>query len=128
MINCTSHTAKILKWGLDENTNYKPVLYGCTTCDETFDESPSNGLTGKEHTHTQYVQDCFTCKIETLQLSTGDANSNLIANGWTNKKWDNEMNLYSKARSQGIQPDGTTTAKIQHALDISDKTGVAYGS
>ena len=128
MSNCTSHTAKILKWGLDEETNYKPVLYGCTTCDETFDESPSNGMTTKEHNHTSYTEGCFTCKIETLQLSTGDANSGLIANNWTNKKWDNELALYRSARAQGIQPDGTSTAKIQKALDISDKTGVAYGS
>ena len=123
-----SHTAKIVKWGLDENINYKPVLFGCTSCDETFDESPSHGLESKEHTHTSYVDGCFTCKIETLQLGTGDANSGLVSNGWTNKRWDKELDLYKSARKQGIQPDGTSTAKIQKALDISEKTGVAYGS
>lgn len=123
-----SHTAKVIKWGLDENINYKPILFGCTDCDETFIESPSHGLESKAHEHTSYVHDCFTCKIETLQLSTGDANGAAVANGWTNKRWDKELDLYRSARKQGIQPDGTSTAKIQKALDISEKTGVAYGS
>ena len=66
--------------------------------------------------------------MPTLQLSTGDANSGLVSNGWSNKKWDNELDLYRKARAQGIQPDGTSTAQIQKAMDVSDKTGHAYGS
>lgn len=44
------------------------------------------------------------------------------------KKWDKELDLYRSARKQGIQPDGTSTKKIRKALEISDKTGVAYGS
>jgi len=61
-------------------------------------------------------------------MSTGDANGGLVDGGWTNKKWDNELKLYRDARAQGIQPEGTSTAKIQKALDVSDKTGHAYGS
>jgi len=61
-------------------------------------------------------------------MSTGDANGDLVGNGWTNKKWDNELNLYREARAQGIQPEGTSTAKIRKAMDVSDKTGHAYGS
>jgi hypothetical protein len=61
-------------------------------------------------------------------MSTGDANGGLVDGGWTNKKWDNELKLYRDARAQGIQPEGTSTAKIRKALDISDKTGHAYGS
>jgi hypothetical protein len=61
-------------------------------------------------------------------MSTGDARGDVVASGWTKKSWDAEMNLYREARSQGIQPDGTTTAKIRKAMDISDKTGVAYGA
>jgi hypothetical protein len=52
----------------------------------------------------------------------------MVDSGWTGKKWDKELDLYASARKQGIQPDGTSTAKVQQALDISEKTGVAYGS
>lgn len=43
------------------------------------------------------------------------------------KKWDNELSAYRDARSQGIQPDGTSMSKIQQALDASDRAGAAYG-
>jgi hypothetical protein len=61
-------------------------------------------------------------------MSTGDANGELVNNGWTNKKWDSELKAYRDARAQGIQPDGTSTAQIQKAVDVSNKTGHAYGS
>jgi hypothetical protein len=61
-------------------------------------------------------------------MSTGDANGSLVSNGWTNKKWNSELNLYREARKQGIQPEGTSTAQIRKAMDVSDKTGHAYGS
>jgi hypothetical protein len=61
-------------------------------------------------------------------MSTGDANGELVNNGWTNKKWDSELKAYRDARAQGIQPDGTSTAQIQKAVDISNKTGHAFGS
>jgi hypothetical protein len=61
-------------------------------------------------------------------MSTGDANGELVNNGWTNKKWNNELSLYREARAQGIQPEGTSTAQIRKAMDVSDKTGHAYGS
>jgi hypothetical protein len=61
-------------------------------------------------------------------MATGDANGDLVKGGWTNKKWDNELKLYRDARAQGIQPEGTSTAKIRKALDVSDKTGHAFGS
>jgi hypothetical protein len=61
-------------------------------------------------------------------MATGDANGSLVSNGWTNKKWNNELSLYREARKQGIQPEGTSTAQIRKAMDVSDKTGHAYGS
>jgi hypothetical protein len=61
-------------------------------------------------------------------MSTGDANGSLVSNGWTNKKWNSELSLYREARKQGIQPEGTSTAQIRKAMDVSDKTGHAYGS
>ena len=122
-----SHTSVVREWTLDSNTHFVPGLYGCTDCDVTSYEPLSNGNI-EEHTHTKFVEGCFGCKARTLQLSTGDAKGDLVANGWTNKKWDSELNLYREARAQGIQPDGTSTAKIRQAMDVSDKTGHAYGS
>jgi hypothetical protein len=61
-------------------------------------------------------------------MATGDANGSLVSNGWTNKKWNSELSLYREARKQGIQPEGTSTAQIRKAMDVSDKTGHAYGS
>lgn len=69
--------------------------------------------------------DCLVAS--NIQMNAGDASGGFVANGWTQKKWDKELNLYESARKQGIQPEGTSTAKIQQALDISDKTGKAYG-
>jgi hypothetical protein len=70
--------------------------------------------------------DCL--RASNIQMSTGDANGELVNNGWTNKKWDSELKLYREARAQGIQPEGTSTAKIRKAMDVSDKTGHAFGS
>lgn len=44
------------------------------------------------------------------------------------RQWDRELSLYRSARAQGIQPEGTSTAKIRQALDISDRTGQAFGA
>jgi hypothetical protein len=46
----------------------------------------------------------------------------------TQKKWDNELALYRKAREQGIQPDSTKTKDIRRAIDVSEKIGRAYGA
>lgn len=43
------------------------------------------------------------------------------------KRWDKELAEYRDARRQGIQPDGTSTAQIRKAVEISEKTGEAYG-
>lgn len=52
-------------------------------------------------------------------------NPNLSDTG-ASKKWDNELSSYRDARSQGVQPSGTTQAKVDEAMRISDSTGVAY--
>jgi len=70
--------------------------------------------------------DCL--RASNIQMSTGDANGSLVSSGWTNKKWDKELQMYRDAKRQGIQPEGTSTRQIRKALDLSDKTGVAYGS
>jgi hypothetical protein len=42
------------------------------------------------------------------------------------KAWDAELSAYRNARAQGIQPSGTTMAKVREAVEISNATGVAY--
>ena len=75
--------------------------------------------------HPEYIEGCFGCKASTLDLNAGDANSRLAM---STKKWDKELALYRSAREQGIQPEGTSTAKIRKAMEISNKTGKAYGN
>jgi hypothetical protein len=44
----------------------------------------------------------------------------------TEKKWNAELNAYAAARAQGIQPAGTSMAKIKDAVEKSDKAGKAF--
>lgn len=75
--------------------------------------------------HPEYVEGCFMCKVSSVQLSTGDANTQLsMPVSAVNK----ELGLYREARKQGIQPKTTKTEDIRKAIDISNKTGYAYGS
>lgn len=76
-------------------------------------------------THPEYVEGCFGCKISTLEMGLGDANSKATMSA---SKWDAELKAYKDARAQGIQPDGTSMKQVQKAVDISQKTGKAYGA
>lgn len=44
----------------------------------------------------------------------------------TEKHWQSELDLYQRARSQGIQPNGTTQEAVTDALRVSDRLGRAY--
>ena len=79
----------------------------------------------RERTHPEFVEGCFGCKALTVDLNPGEANSRLTM---SSKKWDKELALYRSARAQGIQPEGTSTAKIRKAIDASNQTGIAYGA
>lgn len=76
-------------------------------------------------THPEYVEGCFGCKISTLEMGVGDANSKV---SMSTTKWDAELKAYKDARAQGIQPAGTSMKAVQKAVDISNKTGKAYGA
>ena len=78
----------------------------------------------RERTHPDYVEGCFGCKASTVDLNAGEASTRLTM---SSKKWDKELALYRQARAQGIQPDTTKTKDIRKAIDISNKTGRAYG-
>lgn len=43
------------------------------------------------------------------------------------KNWDRELDAYRAVRKEGIQPDGTTMAKVTEAKALSDAAGAAYG-
>jgi len=73
--------------------------------------------------HPETVDGCFGCKVMSLQMNPGDAGS---SKGMSNKKWDKELNAYSEARADGIQPAGTSMAKIREARRASEAMGVAY--
>jgi hypothetical protein len=121
-----NHVSKVLDWKLDDNTRLVPGLFGCVYCDVVSSEPISDGGIVASHSHTDYVDGCFACKIGTLHLGTGDANGNLVANGWTNKKWDGELHAYREARRQGIQPASTKMKDIKKAVEASDKIGQAF--
>ena len=74
------------------------------------------------------TQDCdsFAACLRGSGIRVAYANS---AGGWdysTQRRWDSELDNYRSAVAQGIQPDGTTQAKIDSAVAISDKTGKPY--
>jgi len=75
--------------------------------------------------HPEYVDGCFMCKVSNVSMNAGDAKSNIDMGA---KKVDKELGLYREARKQGIQPDSTKTKDIQKAIEVSNKTGHAYGS
>ena len=55
-----------------------------------------------------------------------DANPVVNLKATPNNSWDRELETYRDARSQGIQPATTRLADVHQALDVSDKTGVAF--
>ena len=69
----------------------------------------------RQQTHPEFVEGCFGCKVSTLSLNAGEANSNLTM---SSKKWDKELQAYRDARAQGIQPAGTSMKKIEEAVKI----------
>lgn len=79
----------------------------------------------RKQTHPEFVEGCFGCKIGTLEMGTGDANSK---RAMPEKKWNAELSAYKKAREQGIQPAGTSMKKVQEAIDKSDKAGKAFNA
>jgi len=75
---------------------------------------------------------CATQDHETYADCLLDANIGINAGDATGdrkmsaKKWDGELAAYREARSQGIQPAGTTMKKINEAREASQKLGVAF--
>ena len=76
-------------------------------------------------THPEYVEGCFGCKVMTLELGTGDADSRRQR---PQKAFNQELNAYSEARARGIQPGGTSMQKIREAEKASEVLGRPYNS
>jgi hypothetical protein len=120
------HTSKVIEWGFDEKYNTIPVKYGCAECHETYTTIPIYAEIPSDHNqHDDYIDGCFACKIRTLELNTGDAGR---SNSMSDKKWTAELDAYADARSQGIQPAGTTMKAVAEAKEASDKLGVAFNA
>jgi hypothetical protein len=124
--NC-DHITKILSWGyklVDGDVKSTVELYGCTKCDDTS-ESPfiSNDFEATDHTKCGGPFECFGCKAKGLQLNSGDASRDI-----PDKKWTSELKAYRDARSQGMQPGGTTRAHVEAAYAASETLGTAYNS
>ena len=62
-------------------------------------------------------------RASNLEFGTGDANSNVTL---PKKKFEAELQAYRDARRQGIQPTGTSMAKVQQAVELSNKVGKAF--
>lgn len=116
------HVGKVLRWGLDGAQRYTAVLYGCVGCDDTSPTPWPVSVAMSAHAgHSTFIEDCFGCKILTLQLNPGDAGRPM-----SDKKWTGELDAYKRARAQGIQPSTTHTADIVAAERASETLGRAY--
>jgi hypothetical protein len=62
-------------------------------------------------------------RASNLVFGTGDANSAVTM---PKKKFEAELQAYRDARRQGIQPTGTSMAKVQQAVELSNKVGKAF--
>lgn len=53
------------------------------------------------------------------------------AAGWDatrEKAWTKDLDAYSAAKRQGVQPAGTSRRQVEAAMQASDMTGMAYGA
>ena len=73
--------------------------------------------------HPEFVDGCFGCKGMSIQMNAGDADSRRVL---PTKKFNKELDAYKEARAQGIQPNGTSMAKIQEAVKASEIMGRPY--
>lgn len=121
MSNCI-HITRVKDWGFTETHDFKVALYDCVLCgiESTVPFKEEENI---DIDHTNCDDNCFGCKAKSLQLNTGDANSQKTV---SNKKWNSELDAYRKARAQGIQPAGTSMAHIKAAVEASNTMGKAF--
>jgi hypothetical protein len=115
------HISKVLDFGFDEQHNFKALKWGCSLCDETSDAPFEHE--DIEIDHTACDEDCFGCKVKTLQMNAGDATRAI-----SDKKWTGELNAYKEARAQGMQPAGTTRQHVEAAHKASEVLNQPYNA
>lgn len=120
------HISKVLEWGFSADHNFVASLWGCVLCDVTADKPFEYEEISIDH--TSCGDDCFGCKAKGLQLATGDAAGNIVNSGTTQKKWDKELDFYKQARTQGVQPEGTSRKSVEKALEASETLNKAYNA
>jgi hypothetical protein len=125
-VNHCSHLSRVSEWGFNDKHDFIVTEYDCVLCGE---KSPTpfpheEQLVSIDHTDCDN-NPCFGCKAKGLQLNTGDANHTKMV---SNKKWDAENNAYAQARAEGIQPAGTSMAKIIEARKASEAMGKAFNA
>jgi len=121
MSNC-SHITRVKEWGFTIEHDFYVALYDCVLCG-LESKVPFKEEEKIDIDHVNCDDNCFKCKAQTLQLSTGDANSQKSV---SNKKWNGELDAYRAARAQGIQPAGTSMAHVKAAVEASNVMGKAY--
>jgi hypothetical protein len=121
MSNC-SHIGRVKEWGFTKAHDFKVTLYDCLLCG-IESKVPFKEEEKIDIDHVNCDDSCFRCKAKSLQLNTGDANSQ---KQMSNKKWNGELDAYRAARAQGIQPAGTSMAHIKAAVEASDTMGKAF--
>lgn len=118
-----NHISRVKEWGFTEVHDFVVTEYDCALCGAL---SPVPFKSDEQDINIDHVNcddTCFGCKARSLQLNTGDANSQ---KSMSNKKWHGELDAYRAARAQGIQPAGTSMAHIKAAVDASNAMGQAY--
>ena len=118
------HISRVTEWGFSEAHDFVATAYDCVLCGE---KSPrpfphEEQVNSIDHTECD-TNPCFGCKAKGLSMNTGDANSQ---KQMSNKKWHGELDAYRAARAQGIQPNGTSMAQVQAAVNASEVMGKAY--
>lgn len=81
--------------------------------------------------HPEYVEGCFGCKISTVQLSTGAANSNPARKAVAAReaRWNRDMPAYKRLRDQGLQPpriDGCADLERDSSTRFEIESGQAF--
>jgi hypothetical protein len=123
------HVSKVLKDESRTSEDGKKVywvttLYGCTKCDATSTEGWFYEAEGPvDHTNCGGPDVCFGCKVQGIQLNTGDAGRDI-----SDKKWNDRLAFYRKARQDGIQPNGTHPIQVEAAYKASETLGTAYNA
>ena len=110
-------------YNVDDATKAALIAGGVGVTEANFTEVQGQMGLHQRQTHPEYVEGCFGCKIQLLELSTGDAKRDI-----SDKKWVGELNAYKEARAQGIQPAGTTHKHIQQAYAASEALNKPYNA